>query len=692
MYASPDLGALIRNFRQRARLTQREAAMLAGLSVAALRDVEQGRVSSPRASTLRKLAAALRLSHEEAVELSRTAWYGGAYGSGVRVDVLGPLRVVVKRTQLDLGSQIQRVLLASLALTPNVAVSRQSLAEIAGRVRSTSPDSVQSRISRLRRLLRPDSPRSGQLLRAVPGGYQLTVTDEQVDLLSFRALLARARRERAAGELVEAAGSFAHAVRLWRGDPVADLPQLRSHPVVASLTRQWQAAAVEYATVAAELGRHEAVLPVLGQVTEADPLHEAAHAALMVALAGCGRRAAAIEVFDTLRRRLAEELGADPGPELERARVQVLAQGPAPLEHEPVPVLRRLPPDVGQFVGRDTELAALRGAVAAAVGATAVPVHVLQGMAGVGKTRLAVHMAHRLVAAGHYADHQLYVDLRGRRGRTPADPATVLAAFLRVLGVPADRMPEDLGERAALYRDRLAGKRALVLLDDAADEAQIAPLLPAGPASLVLVTSRRTLAVDGSQSLLLDVLSPSAAAELLSGMAGEAGARADPDAVRWLADLCGRLPLAIELAARRVRSRSVGGVRKLAELMAAGEDRLGELAGGSDGLREVFALSYRVLEPAQRRLFRLLALHPSASFSAGDAAALADLPVEHVRSLLDRLVDEHLITILDGDSYGMHTLLADYARYRLDTEEPEAAQRAATIRLLDRTLDRGGLR
>ncbi|MBB4934485.1 DNA-binding SARP family transcriptional activator/DNA-binding XRE family transcriptional regulator [Lipingzhangella halophila] len=685
MDASAGLASLVRVFRQRAGLTQHDLAGLAGLSVAALRDVEQGRVSRPRASTLRRLVEALDLARTEADELVRAGSRDAGGAPSVRVGVLGPLLVTVDGVPVDPGSEAQRTLLGLLTLSPNAVVGHDSLVEAAWGTRppSSARGSLRSRMSRMRRRLRPARAEAGdsQVLAASAGGYYLMVTGDQLDLLEFRHVVARARQEREAGELTDACALFGQAAELWRGEPLADVAALRTHPGVVALSRERQAVVVEYADVAAGLGRHEEVLPHLRQVAGSDPLHEAAHAALMIALAGCGQHDAAGEVFHRLRRRLVEELGTDPGPELVGAYQRVLQHD---IAREPVPVNARhqLPPGTTDFVGRSAELRTLHESlVRGTSSATAVPICAIQGTAGVGKTQLAIRFAHQLLGTGEYAEQQLWVDLRGRSEEPSADPAVVLASFLGMLGVPPDQVPAGVEERAVLFRDRLHGRKALVLLDNAESEEQIAPLLPASPTSLVLVTSRRALALDGAFTLALDVFSLAEGWELLAAMLGPERLAGAPAAAEWAVELCGRLPLAVAAAARHLQALPGRDVSELPGRLISARDQFGADIPLTRAVRTVFAQSYRALNADARRLFRLLALHPGPKFTVECAAVLADLSPAHVQPLLDQLVDEHLAVAVARNRYQLRGLLAAFSRCLTERVDSELTRNAAAARL-----------
>ncbi|MEY9935570.1 tetratricopeptide (TPR) repeat protein [Catenulispora sp. GP43] len=355
----------------------------------------------------------------------------------------------------------------------------------------------------------------------------------------------------------------------------------------------------------------------------------------------------------------------------------------------PLGVLRQLPADLPEFTGREAELKHLMDVLAASADERlAAPfVATIEGMGGVGKTQFAVHAAHRLLRAGHYTDLQLSVNLRGfDPERPPAEPAGVLDGFLRELGVPGQQIPETLDERAAMFRDRIHGRKALLLLDNAADARQVRDLLPAASTCLVLVTSRRSLAdLEGADPLVLDVFQPEEARMLLAKVVGEDRAAAEPDAAERIVAAGGRLPLAVSIAAARLTSRPAWSLADLAARLESDPD--GETST-SRFLDPVFDLSYRGLTPQASRMFRLLGRHPGNDFSAASAAALTGLTTDSTELLLERMQDEYLIDQKYAGRYEMHDLVRQYARHQARADAAEE-QSVARSRLLDHYLHNG---
>ncbi|MER6075588.1 tetratricopeptide repeat protein [Streptomyces sp. NPDC001817] len=352
----------------------------------------------------------------------------------------------------------------------------------------------------------------------------------------------------------------------------------------------------------------------------------------------------------------------------------------------PVGVFGQLPTDLATFTGRREELALL---IAAATHhhdgdrANTVVISVIEGMAGVGKTQLAVHTAHELVGAGHFTDVQLYVNLRGFDPElAPADPSAVLEAFLRQLGVPAHQIPTGRDERAAMYRDRLRERSALILLDNAADEDQVRHLIPAGVSCLVLITSRRSLAgLDGATPHLIDTFTDTEALDLLTRIAGHDRVAAEPEAAARVIEYCDRLPLALALTAARFRSRPAWSLAELADRMQAG--RLEAISAGGRAIRPVFDASYQALPDRAQQVFRLIGLHLGPDFSAAAAAALAGIPASEAAEVLELLLDEHLLQQKRSGRFELHDLLRAYAHEQANTVDPDQERRAAVHRMLD---------
>lgn len=353
----------------------------------------------------------------------------------------------------------------------------------------------------------------------------------------------------------------------------------------------------------------------------------------------------------------------------------------------PTGVLRQLPADLATFTGREADLARLEQLVAARAegeggGARTVLISAVEGMGGLGKTQLAVHAAHRLVAAGRYTDAQLFVNLRGFDAeQAPADPSEVLAAFLQALDVPARRIPAGLDERAAMFRDRVHDRRVLVVLDNASDEEQVRSLIPGGPDNLVIITSRRSLAgLDGAEPHRLGVFTPSEAVALLARIAGAERVAAEPAAVARIGELCGHLPLAVALVAARLKSRPAWRLSDLVEDLHRAGLR-GLRARGRD-VSAILDLSYAGLSQADQGAFRLLSLHPGEDLGVGSAAALTGLGTGEAYEVLELLLDEHLLQQSVAGRYRFHDLVRLHGR-QLAAEEPEAVRSAALLRLMD---------
>jgi DNA-binding SARP family transcriptional activator/DNA-binding XRE family transcriptional regulator len=680
----PPLGALVARLRRRAGLTQCEAAARAGVSTAGLRDLEQGRVARPRPENLHRLATALGLSTAEAGRLLQLgAGDGDGRGRpGLRLSVLGPLALWIDGREVGLASAMQRTLLGLLAVATETPLRRDEITEVlwGAAVPDGAAGLVHSHVSRLRRRLQPagETP----ILLATRGGYRLAATTEQLDVLRFRDLRARARKAAATGEHADAAVSYHDAMGLWRGQPLADSPVLHEHPAVVALRREYQETVLEFADAVANTGastdastfggpRREPLaqaLCALRQLTDVEPLNEAAHARLMLALAAAGEPASALQVFERLRCRLREELGTDPGPALLDTHRRVLLQkvpgiGAFPsrsgggLFRSASCVPAQLPADPGCLVGREDEMARL-DSIARCAGeepATVVTV-VLSGPVGIGKTALAVHWAHRV--RDRFPDGQLYVNLRGfDPTRPPANPADEIRALLPALGVPTERIPTGTSGLDVLHRTRLAGQRVLLLIDDARDAAQVWPFIPGSPGCLVLVTSRAALpgllVAAGARSVALDPLDPEPAYQLLCRRLGLGVPVADPAATRELAAHCDGLPLALAILAARAATRPGYPLARLAADLRTPPGMRAAFAGSepANDLRTMLSASFRALTEPAARMLGTLARHHGSEATAEVAAALMGMPDWEARELLDELRQAHLVIERRPDRY-----------------------------------------
>jgi len=578
--------------------------------------------------------------------------------------LLGSLTARRAGTPLELGGPRQRAVLTMLLLHANQAVSVAQLTEAVWDSPPVSPESnLRTYVAGLRKVL-------GERLITRPGhGYQLVVEPGELDLDEFDSLVRQGEEALEEGDVEAAVELFARALAKWQGVPTAELsagPLLRAE--FTRLQERRLTAVERYARAALELGRFDDVIDRLRQETAQHPLREELWAQLMLALDRSGRRGEALEAYATARKHVVEQVGVEPGARLRQLQQVILESrvpSPAALNAH-----RQLPMDIAEFTGREAELRKL----CEPGPQTTVVISAIEGMAGVGKTKLAVRAAHRLVQ--RYPDVQLWADLHGfDADELPADPAAVLESFLRLLGVPGGQIPESLEARAALYRDRLAGKRALVLLDNAAGEDQVRPLLPGSASCLVLITSRRTLLrLDGVKSLSLDVFTPGEAVALLARIAGSDRIDADREAAHRVAELCGHLPIAVALAAKRLARRPQWTVRDLVVQLER---------GGGPGARGVFDLSYQALPDNQRRLFRLLGLHPGEDVTAESAAALAGLTAYETEDLLETLLDEHLLQQHTPGRYRLHDLLRAYAVEQVMATEPPPARDLARRRVLD---------
>jgi DNA-binding SARP family transcriptional activator/tetratricopeptide (TPR) repeat protein len=623
---------------------------------------------------------------------------------GVRFGLLGTLVLADGHSgPVTVSGARQRTLLASLLLSANVPVSLDALAESVwdGSPPDGAATTLRSHVRRLRRAL---GPRAAARITFCSPGYLISVQEPELDVLSFQAACRKAAVARSGGQWQKASAAATGALELWRGTPLLDVPsQVLRDQVVPALEQLRLQALEDRAEAELRLGSCDLLIPELRGLVARHPVRERFHAQLMEALARAGRQAEALEAYRQARQSLVDELGIEPGPHLQLLHKQILAGDPslvAPSNGEAVAasrgsgsatsiataVPRQLPAAPQHFAGRQGEVERLTALAALAAGvdtrAGRVVISAIDGMAGIGKTALAVHVAHRL--AEGFPDGQIFLDLHGHSPRRP--PYTVseaLGSLLRTLGVPPERIPEDEEQAAALYRQRLADTRTLVVLDNAAHEAQVRPLLPGGGSCLVLVTSRKRLkALDDAELVPLDLLSPADAVALLRAVTGPARIPAGDPLASEVALLCGHLPLALRIAGALLRHRPAWDLNHLAGKLRDENWRVSALSDGDRRLAAVFDLSYASLDAAHQRLWRCLGLVPGADLDAWAAATLVEIDPVLATGLLEDLVDDNLLNSYAPGRYRLHDLLRAYAG-TLAAADPAAERDAALHRLLN---------
>jgi DNA-binding SARP family transcriptional activator/predicted negative regulator of RcsB-dependent stress response len=596
----------------------------------------------------------------------------------MQVRLLGPVELWDGAASVPIGPRA-RAVLAALALDAGRVRSVDRLIEAVwgDRAPTTATAQIQACVSALRRALRvadPDGEPVRDVIVTVPPGYLLRT--DQVDLLEFERRIEHARGL----EPARASDELRAALALWRGPALGGLPGLAAE--AARLEERRMTALEERIDADLALGRAGDLIPELVSLVAAHPLRERVRGQLMRALHRAGRRSEALSAYQEARDTMVGELGLEPGPDLRRIQQAILADeasGPG----EPVPLAgpSPLPPDIADFTGRAKQIAEIASALTwRPEPYAAVPIIAISGRGGVGKTTLAVHVAHRL--REEFPDGRLYVGLHGTDA-SPADPGDVLGRLLRSLGVDGAAVPAEPDERADLYRARLDGRRVLIVLDNAADERQVRPLLPGSPLCGVLVTSRRRLTgLAGATRIELDAFDAAQAAELLTRVAGIERVAAEPEAADRVAALCDRLPLALRIAAARLAAKPHWTLERLARRLADERRRLDELVHADLEVRGSLALGHRGLSAGAQRAFRLLGLLDVADFAAWTAAALVDLPMQEGEDLVEELVDARLLEVAGRDAtdqprYRFHDLLRVYARERALAEEIPAARKAA---------------
>ena len=614
----------------------------------------------------------------------------------MKFKILGPLEIVVGSERLELGGTRQEIVVATLLLSANRVVTLDRLLEaIYGEdLPPTSRSQAQISISSLRRLFASRS--RDAIISTRAHGYVIQVDSGRLDSQLFDELVAAARAARDANHLDQAVACYRDALRLWRGPALDGIDSQLIRVAASRLDEQRIATIEDRINLELDLGRHHELVGELAELVEEFPLREQLRGQLMLALYRGDRTAEALQVYRQARRAMIDELGIEPGERLQQLEHAILTCDPAleppaePIRIQPVKqqVPSLLPTDIADFTGRTEEISQIHQRLIGGTGEEArgaVPVVVIVGKGGVGKTSIAVHASHGV--AGHFPDGQLFADLHGGASH-PVGRMQVLERFLRALGVPGSYIPGGLDERAEVYRNLLGDRKVLVVLDDAVGESQVSPLLPGSGAAAVIITSRRRLAgLAGATHIEVNVFDADKSLDLLARIAGDVRVRTQSQAAAEVAEHCGHLPLALRIAGARLSARPHWSIQQLVERLADETRRLDELRHGDIGIRPSISLTYDSASEQARQLFRRLALLDLPVFSGWLSAALLDLPLAQAEDLLDDLVNAQLIETWGSGSgvhcqYRFHDLIRVFARERLAAEEPAAERKAALERAL----------
>ncbi len=622
--------------------------------------------------------------------------------------LLGPLDLAVGGRSLHLGGPRQQIVLAMLSLNVNSVTSVDQLIEAVWRddPPPTVRGQIQVCISGLRKLFAeagyPDAIRT-----RVPG-YALELGASEVDSLRFAGQLTAAKEQIDAGRAVDAVRTLRAALALWSGAALVGVQSELVRRGATALDEKRLAAIEERVRLELKLGWHEELTVELQALVGDHPLRERLHGFLMLALYRSGRQAEALGVFRRARTTLIEEVGIEPGQELQGLELAILNRDPGlgvpqvdfsshdvalsvadpPPEFHRRTLPRQLPAGISDFTGRVAEIAEIRQVLTrnddAELAGHAMQIVALSGRAGVGKSSLAIRVAH--ILNEYFADGVLYAELQG--STSPDRAALQLARFLRALGVSGAAIPDDVGERGELYRSCLAAKRVLVVLDDVANEDQLLPLLPGSSTCAVIATSRNRLTgLPGAYHVAVEAFDVAESVEMLAKVIGGERVRAEETSATELCELCDGLPLALRIAAAKLASRTRWPLSRLVHRLRDEVRRLDELEHRGWELRSSIGLTYENLGEPAKRLFRLLALIRAPDVRSWTAAALLETDVAAAEEVLESLVDAHVLeTVVYPDARGLryrfHDLIRVYARERLTETEAQAERDAVLVRVL----------
>jgi DNA-binding SARP family transcriptional activator/tetratricopeptide (TPR) repeat protein len=644
-------------------MSQDRLATAAAISSRSIRDIEQGRVVKPRRDSLLRLASALGLSEAETSHLTHAAAHGNtARPAAVAVSILGALLVTRRGEPLAVPSLAQQRLIGLLALENDHVVTMEEIADVIWG--SSPPPSWRNRIHThvvsVRALLDAGGSSAGKaLLTSEHGGYRLRMPAASLDAAQFLGLTNDAATSAARSDHSAACDLYEEALACWRGRLLRGVDDvLSARPTAQGLLRARLMATIAFADLATSIGQAARVVAWLADLAQEEPLHEALHSRYMCALAECGQQDTALQVYHDLRDRLSTELGVYPSDEIQAAYRRILRVGTSSTPGRPLPVPAQLPMAPAIFGGRDDIVDLLVSHLRRPAGGNEIAgprIIVVHGMPGIGKTALALRAAHAIRSA--YPDGQLHADLRGESPH-PTPPAMVLAHFLRALGVPASEIPSDADERSAMLRTYLAGRRVLVMLDDARSAVQVLPLLPATPGNDVLITSRNTLIELPVTRLPLPPLTVESSLKVF-GLYLCQDVQPAADAVSRIAAYCGGLPLALRIAAGRVANGEP--VADVAAAMRASAHRVAQLAVGQLNLPASLESAYQNLSSPAQTALRRLALLPTRTIPAWAAHVVTDTTPALGEQITRELVDAHLLAPIGASTtdtrYRLHDLV-----------------------------------
>lgn len=611
--------------------------------------------------------------------------------------VLGPMRVTIGGREVAVMSQRERLLVAMLIVHAGEPVSTSLLARAiwGDDAPRNARNQLPACVYRLRKLL-ANAGGSRNLIDTGPDGYRLNVDRRAVDMFEFRTLRNRGKASAAAGEVAEASRCYQEALALWRGAPLAGMASPALQGIAQALGEERVQAFEEYVEVELANGRGGELVADLTELATEHPYRERLHGALMFSLYRAGRQAEALSAYRRISKRLRDELGADVGIELQSLHRAVLNRDPglearhSVTEHAATPVFmpsvaQTLPPAILDFVGREQELAVARAAIARHRENSQLPILVVTGTAGIGKSAFSLYLAHKI--RDEYPDGQLFADLRGFDANSPAEPFEVLERFLLALGVQGAGLPETLDKRTDLYRSLLSGRHTLVVLDNARDDGQVTPLIPGHPGCAVIINSRLRLGVAlGVEPVELGPLDMPSAFSMIRSLVGANRASAEPAQVHSLARLCGFLPLAIRVAGGKLSSKPHWTVGGFVKRLQTERSRLDHLSQGTLNVRASISLSYTSLTEDAKQLLRKLGDIGLPDVRAWAAAALMDTTTALAEDLLEQLFDAQLVQASSADDaggtrYRLHDVVKLFASEEAEQREERSELRRARLRL-----------